>query len=506
MAVRTETASWTLGRLLKGLRPLEQDWDGPVAGLALDSRQLQPGQVFLACAGHRSHGLDFLDQALASGAAAVVWEPRPDEPAQFRWHTLGDGRRVPLIPVPGLGQKVGLIADRFYGHPSQRLLTVGVTGTNGKTSCSQFLAQALDATAPTGVIGTLGTGLIGRMRPGTHTTPDPVSLHAELAQMLAEGARSVAMEVSSHGLDQGRVNGVHFHCAVFTNLTRDHLDYHGDMAAYGAAKRRLFEVAGLRQAVINHDDAFGRELLAGLPGGVQALGFGLERRGTRAEIVGDGLRLDADGFSMNLQTPWGEGLLRSSLLGRFNASNLLAAAAVLLLQETPFDEVLARLSAIRAIAGRMERFDASRGRPVVVVDYAHTPDALTQALASLREHTPGQLWCVFGCGGERDQGKRPLMGAAAERGADRVVITDDNPRREDPVNIVEHITRGMVNPDAAYIERDRRAAIELAIGRAAPGDLVLVAGKGHEDYQEIGTERRPFSDRELVAGLLGGGA
>lgn len=503
MAARAAAADRTLGALVEGLCPVQADWDVPVIGLALDSRRLRPGEVFLACVGHNTHGLDYLEQALQAGASAVLWEPQIGASCATEWRTDSGGRLVPLIAVPELSRQVGVIADRFYGHPSVQLFTVGVTGTNGKTSCSQFLAQALNRTAPCGVIGTLGTGLVEAIAPAARTTPDPVSLHADLAQMLERGAASVVMEVSSHGLDQGRVNGVRFDCAVFTNLTRDHLDYHGDMAAYGAAKRRLFAAPGLRQAVINHDDAFGREILDGLSADIETLSYGLERHGHRPEVFGDDLQLDRDGLSLTLHTPWGEGVLRSSLLGRFNASNLLAVAAVLLLQGMPIDEVLARLSATRAIAGRMERFEARAARPVVVVDYAHTPDALTQALLALREHTPGRLWCVFGCGGERDQGKRPLMGAAAEQGADYVVLTDDNPRRENPVDIIEQITRGMGRPDAAYVVRDRRAAIEMALGQADPGDVVLVAGKGHEDYQEVGTERRPFSDRAVVAELLG---
>lgn len=504
MAARAASSTCTLGVLLDGLRPLEREWDMPVSGLALDSRRLRPGEVFLACAGQRRHGREFLEQVLQAGASAVLWEPAEGECPATEWRQSGDGRRVPVIAVPALAWQVGIIADRFYGQPSAQLFTVGVTGTNGKTSCSQFLAQALNRAAPCGVVGTLGSGLVDELVPGGHTTPDPLSLHAALADMLARGAASVAIEVSSHGLDQGRVNGVRFDCAVFTNLTRDHLDYHGDMAAYGAAKRRLFAMPGLRQAVVNRDDAFGREILAGLPAGLETLSYGLARNGALAEVFGDELHLDTDGLSVRLRTPWGEGVLRSSLLGRFNASNLLAVAAVLLLQGMPIDEVLARLSTTRAIAGRMERFDARRDRPVVVVDYAHTPDALTQALAALREHTAGRLWCVFGCGGERDQGKRPLMGAAAEQGADYVVVTDDNPRREDPVDIIEQVIGGMERPDAAYVVRDRRAALQLAIGQAGPGDVVLVAGKGHEDYQEVGTERRPFSDRAVVAELLGG--
>lgn len=493
-----------LRELLAGLGVVDAATDRAVAGVQLDSRRLRSGELFLACAGCHGHGLDYLEQALAAGAAAIVYEPRGERlPA---WHSGPGGRRVPLIPVEGLGARLGLIADRFYDAPSRAVFMVGVTGTNGKTSTSQFLAQTLHRDAPCGVIGTLGNGLLDELEPGPNTTPDALSLHASLARMRDRGARSAVMEVSSHGLDQRRVDGVAFDCAVFTNLSRDHLDYHGDMAAYGAAKRRLFELPGLRQAVINHDDAFGKTLLAGLPTHIERLSYGLKRQGTAPDIHGEGVQPTPDGFRLQLHTPWGTGVLRSSLLGRFNASNLLAVAAVLLLQGRPLDEVLARLALIRPIPGRMERFGARRGQPLVVVDYAHTPDALSQALTALREHTPNRLWCVFGCGGERDQGKRPLMGAAAERGADVVVLTDDNPRRENPVDIIEQIISGLARPDAAHLVRDRGEAIRMAITEAAPGDTVLIAGKGHEVYQEIGGERRPYSDRAVVAELLGGEA
>jgi UDP-N-acetylmuramoyl-L-alanyl-D-glutamate--2,6-diaminopimelate ligase len=314
------------------------------------------------------------------------------------------------------------------------------------------------------------------------------------------------MEVSSHALDQGRVNGVDFKVAVWTNLTRDHLDYHGDMAAYAIAKQRLFKAPGLRHAVINIDDDYGRELLATIPAGVQTIGYTLNATqhstlNTQHLLAGSDLQLTDAGIDLHVQSPWGEGRLQAGLLGRFNASNLLAALATLLALGVSFDSAVQRLGGVSTVPGRMERFGGGR-QPLVVVDYAHTPDALEQALRALRGHCHGKLWCIFGCGGERDTGKRPLMGEVAEQSADRVVVTDDNPRGEDPIQIVADIMAGMRNPDAAYLRRDRTLAIAFAIEQSRPGDVILVAGKGHEDYQQVGTRRIPYSDRRSVATLL----
>jgi len=491
-----------LADLLAGIAAVEPEADRPVAGLALDSRRVEPGWVFLALAGTRTHGLEHAEAAIAAGAVAVLWQAEGQAaPIALNWRPGPGGNKVPLLAIPGLSSLVGVIADRFYGQPSRALFTVGVTGTNGKTSVSHFLAQALSGDTPCGVIGTLGNGLYGHLAETRHTTPDAITTHALLAQMRAEGAAAAVLEVSSHGLEQGRVGGVVFDSAVFTNLSHEHLDYHGDMAAYGRAKRRLFEMPGLGTAVINADDAFGRELLAGLASGVEAVSYGLGSQGPVPTLLGRELRLDLEGLRLHVRSPWGEGELVSSLLGRFNAANLLAVLGVLLAHGMALDTALARLAGVTTVPGRMERFGGGE-RPLLVVDYAHTPDALEQVLTALREHTEGSLWCVFGCGGERDRAKRPAMGRAAERLADFLVLTDDNPRGEDPWDIVSHIQAGMSRPDAAYVERDRAAAIERAFALAGPGDVVLVAGKGHEDYQEVGAERRPFSDVEQVCRLL----
>lgn len=489
-----------LSSLLENLAPVAALDDVEIHGLSSDSRQVQVGDLFLACGGDHSHGLDYLPQVLQAGAAAVVYEPSTDTHA-----ALATAANIPLLPLPALRTQLGHIAASFYQHPSRALAVIGITGTNGKTSCSQFIAQALDRPAARcGVIGTLGYGLVNELVAGDRTTPDAVAVQRLLSDMLARGARQVTMEVSSHALAQGRVNSVEFQVAVWTNLSRDHLDYHGDMAAYATAKQRLFHTPGLRHAVINLDDEYGRQLLTTIPDSVQRIGYTLDDDAARhgvQRVAGRDLQLTEAGIAMQIRSPWGEGELRAPLLGRFNASNLLAALAALLALDMPFATALERLAQVTTVPGRMERFGGG-GQPLVVVDYAHTPDALEQALRALRDHCHGKLWCIFGCGGERDAGKRPLMGAAAEQYADRVVVADDNPRGEDPIQIVADILAGMRNPDAAYLRRDRVQAIRFAVEQSRPGDVILVAGKGHEDYQLTGARRIPYSDRHSVALLL----
>jgi UDP-N-acetylmuramoyl-L-alanyl-D-glutamate--2,6-diaminopimelate ligase len=486
--------------LFDGLADTSHLPDVQVSGLALDSRRIGKGELFLACAGTATHGMHFIEQAIKQGAAAVAVEPTT-ESAGLELDKLA----VPAFWVEHLHLLASEVAGRFYGLPSDDMALVGITGTNGKTSVSQFIAQAVSEQVPCGVVGTLGSGLFGELSQTGHTTPDAVSLQAQLAQMHDAGARHVAMEVSSHALDQGRVAGLRFTVAVYTNLTHEHLDYHGDMDSYADAKRRLLEMPGLKKAVINADDATGRRWLENLPQGVEPISYGLEGGEGEASaptLFADSLVLDTAGLSMRVRSPWGEGQLQTGLMGRFNASNLLAALGALLALGYGFADALERLGRVATVAGRMERF-AVPMLPLVVVDYAHTPDALAHVLTALREHTRGRLWCLFGCGGERDREKRPKMGQIAEALADSVVITDDNPRRENPINIIEDILRGIENPDAVYVNRDRAAAIAHAIGLGREGDVILVAGKGHETEQQIGELRLPFSDREEVARLLG---
>jgi len=476
----------SLRDLLAGIAELPGVDDIVVQALALDSRAVRPGALFIALAGGAGHGIAHARAARDAGAVAVL----ADDDARVREVALD----IPVVPVPGLRAKLGELANRFHDRPSDALSVTGVTGTNGKTSTVQLIAGAFDAAGlRAGSIGTLGAGLHGALVAGERTTPDVLATHALLAGMRDDGARRVAMEVSSHALDQGRVDGVAFRDAVFTNLTRDHLDYHGDMDAYGAAKARLFRDWPLRGAVINADDAYGGRLLALPPRAERVLSTSAAGRAD-ADLHALAIRTSMQGLEFELVTPWGRGPLRTPLVGRFNVANLLSVAAVLGLDGWPFERIVATLPALAPVPGRMNRLGGDGRVPLVVVDYAHTPDALEQALSSLRAHAGGDLVCVFGCGGERDAGKRPQMGAIAERLADRVVITDDNPRGEDGDAIVAQIRAGLREPGRARVERDRARAIALAIAGAGAQDVVLIAGKGHEPYQEVAGQRRPFDD------------
>ncbi|TCT24679.1 UDP-N-acetylmuramoylalanyl-D-glutamate--2,6-diaminopimelate ligase [Thermomonas haemolytica] len=480
-----------LGELLPELEGLSAEL--AITGLVQDSREVRPGDAFVAIGGFGAHGLHFADAAKAAGAAAVLYEPpAPDDlPAP-----------ADAIPVPGLRARMGALADTFHGHPSAAMATVGVTGTNGKTSTVQLLAQAWTLRGQkAGTLGTLGAGIWPKAVPTGFTTPLVLRLHALLAELRDEGASAVAMEVSSHALDQGRVDGVHFDVAVFTNLTRDHLDYHGDMARYGAAKAKLFDWPGLRAAAVNLDDAFGRELFAAVQGKVRALGFS-SRGAPGASVRAEELVLDAGGIGFLLHAGGQAHPVRSPLLGRFNVDNLLGVATTLFALDMAPALIAETLSQLLPVDGRMNRLGGAPGQPLVVVDYAHTPDALEQALASLRAHAAGRLVCVFGCGGERDTGKRPQMAAIAERLADVVIVTDDNPRGEDGDAIVADILAGFLAPQAVVVQRDRATAIASAIAQAAPGDVVLVAGKGHEPYQEIAGVKHPFEDAAVARECL----
>ena len=464
-----------------------------VSGLTLDSRQVRPGDAFVALAGARGHGLDHAVEALAAGAAAILFEPPNCGSAAVPG---------PSVPVQGLRADLGAIADRFHGAPSRNLAVIGVTGTNGKTSTVQLLAQALDrGTHRAASIGTLGVGRPGALQPGERTTPDVLTVHRMLAQLRDQGIEQVAMEVSSHALDQGRVDGVRFQVAVFTNLTRDHLDYHGTMARYGAAKARLFDWPGLGAAVINLDDPFGSELFDRLDGPM--LRVGVSAAGDpRACLRADGLTLDTKGIGFELTIAGRICAVRSSLLGRFNVDNLLAVAGVLHALDWPVEAIAARLDALQPVPGRIQRLGGGAGMPLVVVDYAHTPDALEKLLGTLRSHAHGRLLCLFGCGGERDAGKRPEMAAIAERMADAVWVSDDNPRSEDGDAIVADIMTGFSHPASVTVQRDRAQAIAGIIATAQPGDIVVIAGKGHEAYQEVAGTRRPFDDAASATAAL----
>ena len=496
----------TLEELVADLAPL-----GPavaetvVTGVTLDNRQVVPGGLFLACAGIRRHGLDYAEAAVAAGACCILAEPAGEWP-EARIRALVTRLAVPVVPVPGLGMHAGDVAARFYGDPSARMRIIGVTGTNGKTSCTHFLAQALHGRERCALLGTLGNGFVDALGKATHTTPDAPSVQRLLSDFAEAGAGAAAMEVSSHALHQHRVGGVRFEVGVFTNLSRDHLDYHGTMDAYADAKARLFRVPGLKAAVINADDGLGQRLLATLPPGVQGIAYGVglsQHAGFDRWLGATSIRATAEGLELDIVGSAGRGLLRTGVLGRFNAYNLLAVLGALLALDVPFSEALERIATVRGVPGRMELFRAP-GRPAAVVDYAHTPDALEQALHAARAHCAGRLWCLFGCGGDRDRGKRPLMGAVAERLADVAVVTSDNPRSEDPDAIIADILGGMSEPAEVRVEPDRARAIAGALGEAAPEDWVLIAGKGHEDYQIVGDRVLPFSDRDQVRRALTG--
>ena len=467
-----------------------------ISRISSDSRRLGPGDAFAAYPGAHHDGRAYIPDAIARGAGAILWETKG-----FNWNRAW---KLPHLPIEELKSKLGYIADAVYGHPSRDLWMVGVTGTNGKTSCAHWIAAGLDAAGRrAAVLGTLGNGLIGALEAGANTTPDAALLQQMLAGYRAAGAQTAVMEVSSHGIDQGRVNGVAFDVALFTNLSRDHLDYHATMAAYGAAKAKLFAWPGLRVGVINADDAFGQALLDNARShGRKVLSYGF---GT-ADIVGSGLAsLPAGGLAFSVETPWGKGRITTPLVGAFNAANLLGVLGVLLVSGVAFESALEILGGVEAPPGRMQRLGGG-DRPLVVIDYAHTPDALDKVLTALRPAVGegSELVCLFGAGGERDRGKRPEMGRLAAKLADRVLVTNDNPRGEDPAAIASEIVHGIRETgNRRYsIELDRAVAITTAIGEARQGDIVLLAGKGHETYQECNGSRQPFSDAEHAARAL----
>jgi UDP-N-acetylmuramoyl-L-alanyl-D-glutamate--2,6-diaminopimelate ligase len=505
--------STALSWLLDGIAELPAN-TASVSDMTLDSREVENGGLFLALAGGRAHGLEFAADAAARGARAVLWEPAagvvpPALPGE-----------VFAAPVPNLRFLAGRIADRFFGWPSSSLSITGITGTNGKTTCAYLLAQCLERLGMAGgYIGTIGFGRPGQLAQPTHTTPDAISVHRILAQLRAGGVKHLAMEVSSHALDQGRIVGVRFHTAAFTNLTRDHLDYHGSMANYGAAKAKLLLLPELKHIVLNVGDAFGREFAQGYAGhapltalwvGAGQSGWLADRTLHAAEVIPR-----PQGIAIKVDGSFGELEVETRLLGRFNAENSLTVIACLMSLGIGLSEAAQALAQCSAAPGRMEVVNGGAvhtgavhtgaAQPTAVVDYAHTPDALAKALAAAREHCAGALWCVFGCGGDRDRGKRPLMGAIADELADQIIVTDDNPRSEEPAAITAAILQG-IRRHAARVINDRGAAIATAMKEARAGDVVLIAGKGHEDYQIYGATRRAFSDREEALRHLGAAA
>ncbi len=485
--------------MTKNLLELLEGWVDEVpevrlTGICLDNRSVEKGEAFVAVQGQMGHGLDYARKAVAAGAVAVIHDGLHSVPE------LG----VPSVKVTGLGQKLGELASRFYAAPSEQMTIAGVTGTNGKTSVAHFLAQSWQTVyGNAGMVGTLGYGPVSKLQEAPRTTPDALRLQQVLADCLEANIEYMAMEVSSHALQQHRCQTVQFDAAVFTNLSRDHLDYHTDMAEYASAKRLLFTDYAPSFAIINHDDAYGKKWFGELNGGMQMLSYGLDKG---AELTAEICSMDINGMMIRIDGPWGSEEIHSCLLGKFNVSNLLATAGTLALLGMPWNLVLHQLELMQAVPGRMMRLGGDPGQPVVVVDYAHTPDALECALQAVRAHLHGKLICVFGCGGNRDQGKRPQMGRAAELLADDVFVTSDNPRDESADKIIEEVVAGLDAPGKATIEPNRAAAIQQAIANCMPGDVVLVAGKGHETWQEIGGQKIPFSDEVTIQNALRGAA
>jgi UDP-N-acetylmuramoyl-L-alanyl-D-glutamate--2,6-diaminopimelate ligase len=499
-----------------------------VSDVTLDSRSVEAGALFLACRGTARHGLEFAEQAVGRGARAILYESGSAAAESRLAESLPPNVRKAvaagtlfIAPVPRLAAEVGTIADRFFESPSQSLAIAGFTGTNGKTTCAYLTAQALQKLGRRGgYLGTLGSGLPGSIRALELTTPDAVTVHRQLAALRALGAECVAMEVSSHALAQGRVNGVRFRAAAFTNLTRDHLDFHGSMEAYGAAKARLFE-RDLAARIVNVDDAFGRELARRFDGAAGRL-FLTGRQPVERGSIGAGrdaehlwardVRLEPAGILFTLDSSRGAARVEAPLLGDFNVENLLTVLGVLLALDVPLDRAVAVLRECSAPPGRMQIVRGAESDPIAIVDYAHTPDALAKALHAARRHCAGALRVVFGCGGDRDRGKRAPMGRTARELADEVIVTDDNPRTEDPGRIVADILEGIEAPapeaaasgerttaaNTVRVQHDRASAIGEALAHSGAGDVVLIAGKGHEDYQIVGRERRPFSDQAVA--------
>ncbi|AMO57177.1 hypothetical protein GZ77_16780 [Endozoicomonas montiporae] len=498
--------------------------DRPISGLALDSRKLIGGELFLAVPGFAVDGRRFIEAAVSAGASAVLAEAQDSEVGYEAVHWAGTAEesaaeesaaeegavkegavkeRVPVIFVSGLKDRIGFLADRFYRQPSANLNVVGVTGTNGKTSCCWFIAQLLSLLQqPCAIMGTIGKGVPPSLEPCLNTTADGVSLHQYMADLKADGVNAIAMEVSSHGLDQGRVDSVHFDVGVFTNISRDHLDYHATLDAYAKAKSLLFAGGRVKQAVINLDDNYSGMMLSACGHQTEVLTYSVSN--PEADVFAETIELKAAGLVSQVRTPWGSGQLRTPLLGRFNLENLLAVLGSVCIQGYAFEQVLPLMTQLTTVPGRMQRF-GGHGKPIVVVDYAHTPDALESVLVALREHGASRLTCVFGCGGDRDRGKRPLMTQAAIKVADKVVVTSDNPRSEDPGQIIADAVKGVdVGNVTIVTELDRGKAIANTIAEAQVSEIVVVAGKGHEDYQEVKGKRFPFDDRDHVSRALTG--
>ena len=504
MMALQQTSAMSLKDLLTGFDVFSSIPDLLVSGMAMDSRLIVQGDLFIACAGHHQHGLEYAEQAITNGASMIVAE------VTSAWLPSDIKQKAQTLPVPvimmsDLTEKVSQLAGRFYNYPSRSLCIVGITGTNGKTSCSHFIASALRDDCKVGVMGTLGNGYPGEMKPSTHTTMDPVSVQAQLA-VFANEADIVAMEVSSHALKQSRVAAVCFDTVVLTNFSRDHLDYHGTMADYAEAKSLLFKMPDVHHAVINADDELGRKLIESLSGtALDIIEYGIDFEPSQSKrfLKASSITATDHGLEFDLQTDRGDLTVQLPVLGEFNVMNAMVAMAVMLNKGLSLQEAAGRLAKIEAVNGRMQLIETAAGIKTLV-DFAHTPDALQQLLTSARQHVSGKLICVFGCGGDRDKGKRPLMAKVAERYADKVFITDDNPRTENSQDIIQDILNGFEDAGQVTVQADRQKAICEAIAQATTKDLVVVAGKGHENYQIIGDTKINFSDQLAVMNCHGG--
>ncbi len=488
------TRTITLAELLQGFADAPAL---PISGIASDTRQLRRGFLFLACPGISSHGTDYLDQAIEAGVVAVAYDAAT---AQLSTTNVG----IPMIAVENLSRHLGTIANRYFDSPSAAMQVIGVTGTNGKTTVAWLIAQCKQRLGEAcGYIGTLGVGIDEINVDGSMTTPATIELHRHLADFRDASAACAAVEVSSHALVQNRVDGIAFDTVLFTNLSRDHLDFHGDMQSYGDAKARLFVEYGAKQRIINLDSEFGTQLADRCGQDVIIVSTNFDRVANgRPYVFVRSVVANENGSQVRLSSSWGDGEIALPLPGEFNVANAVIVLTLLLSQGVPIEKACAVLGEVGAPPGRMQQVSPVAGRATVFVDYAHTPDALEVALRALKTHCRGQLWCVFGCGGDRDAGKRPQMGRVAERHADHIVITSDNPRSEAPDEIIAAIVGGLEHPQNATLLEDRAAAIAWAIKEASRNDVVLIAGKGHETYQILGNEHRDFSDFVTAKAIL----
>lgn len=487
-----------LSLLLQNIINVSPEMDRDISNLVLDSRLVHRNDLFLAIKGTHLDGRRYLADAIQRGAIAGLVDAE-QEGSPIYWE-----KDIPIIPIYQLGARLGELSARFYQAPAKQLRMIGVTGTNGKTSCTHFMAQALQQLKiPCAVIGTLGNGMIGSLKETGLTTPDAITLQATLRQLVNQGAKAVAMEVSSHSIDQGRVNGIEFDIGMFTNLTQDHLDYHGTMEAYAEVKYRFLSAMPVKHLVINADDIYGAKWIKKLAGHRSLFTYSVKAPAEQQDNLtyATQIQLSLRGIHAMIHSPFGEGELSLPLIGQFNLSNALGVLVALCAYGISFHEALNALSHVKPVPGRMQTL-GGQGKPVVVVDYAHTPDALEKALQALRAHVEGRLICVFGCGGDRDPGKRPKMAAVAEQLADQVIVTNDNPRHESPDAIVAQVLQGFTHPERVIVILDRSKAIEKSIQLASEQDCILLAGKGAERYQQLGDEKTPFDDVEQASGYL----